>query len=519
MYQPSTKPLLSQAPGSFGVPNMLAPKLNEAPQVTKAPGEATHMTGHANLASEPTRPQDMSRSQNRMISETPTVMGGDEAPSLMKNVLKGNDRGNCTTESTASSTRTLPRLPTLQTKTGNQGFAAKPSGPYSFIGTLGTPPFKGHQAVDPQMGLPATEFSSAVTTVTTIYPSGRKTWREHIESSHGMVAKGRSTKSISQISQDNAVNAQHRHTFHFEQQSDSSITTMYTNNTSKRASSHVRDPIPKTFDAFPNQLPIAADTTFIPRDLGAVSSKRKTWEQDDPLAPKDIRNSTKDQPSPQIEAVKEAGELPTPKRQKRNSIPHVVMAQDSHSSRTLKPHTTPPTITVVSDIVSYEAVRLPTATMPFTGGGLSFSDARLSCVLPQNFDYNFDKIVEAAEVDGMLKFDVSWEPVFVSFAQIRGEAEAVAELITHLPSLAVSVERSATVPETAMAFSIEAFKSWEIVLRDGLETLLLEVCFPNSGVEFKDLKGVHTMNYARNLVTDTFGKIRGNQLLRTQPSK
>lgn len=330
-----------------------------------------------------------------------------------------------------------------------------------------------------------------------------------------MVAEGRSTKSISPISRDNAANAQHRHPFHFEQQSGNPITTMYTKSTSNRASSHVRDPLPKTIDAFPKHLPIAADTTFIPRDLGAFSSKRKTWEQEDPLAPKDICNSTEDQPSPQIEVVKEAGELPTPKRQKKNgSPPHVVMAQGTHS---LKPHTTPPTITVVSDIVSYKAVRIPTATMPFTGGRLSFNDTRLSCVLPQDFDYNFDKIVEATEADGMLKFDVSWEPVFVSFAQIRGEAEAVAELITNLPSLVVpvGVGHSATVPDTATAFSIEAFKGWEIVLRDGSETLLLEVCFPNSKVEFKDLKGVHTVNYAGDLVTNTFGKIKGNQLLRT----
>ncbi|KAK8859537.1 hypothetical protein PGQ11_010271 [Apiospora arundinis] len=117
---------------------------------------------------------------------------------------------------------------------------------------------------------------------------------------------------------------------------------------------------------------------------------------------------------------------------------HIVMAQSSHLS---KPHITAPTITVVSDIVSYEAIILLAAS---------------------NVDYNFDRIVEATESDGMLKSDVSWEPVFVSFAQIRVEAEAVAELVTHLPSLAASVERSATVPETAMTFPIEAFRSWEM---------------------------------------------------------
>lgn len=107
---------------------MPIPKLDEITQVDKAPGGATQMTGHVSLASEPTRPRDMPRSQNRMNSERLTVMGG-EALGHVKNVLEGNNGGNCTAECIASSTRTLPRLPTLQTKTAYGGVAAEFSGP------------------------------------------------------------------------------------------------------------------------------------------------------------------------------------------------------------------------------------------------------------------------------------------------------------------------------------------------------------------------------------------------------
>ncbi|KAK8116355.1 hypothetical protein PG984_012857 [Apiospora sp. TS-2023a] len=84
-----------------------------------------------------------------------------------------------------------------------------------------------------------------------------------------------------------------------------------------------------------------------------------------------------------------------------------------------------------------QTVRIPTATAHFTGGELSYNDARLSCVLPQDFPYRLAKIHKPIEKEGMLKFDVTWKSVFVSFAQIRGEAAAVANLAAILPTFAM----------------------------------------------------------------------------------
>ncbi|KAK8036873.1 hypothetical protein PG994_015370 [Apiospora phragmitis] len=220
------------------------------------------------------------------------------------------------------------------------------------------------------------------------------------------------------------------------------------------------------------------------------------------------------------------GPFPPPKRQRRNASPqcHTVVAQDSPTAGSLSPPLEASTLTVISEVESYEVMRIPNATSHFTGGELSFHDAGLSCVLPRDFPYLLAEINKPVEKEGMLKFEVTWKPVLVSFAQIRGKRAVIENLAGNIPTFAAPKSCSDTCRDTivskaATTFGIETFKRWEMVLHNGERTLLLEVYFPNSQVEFKDLNGAGTMNKARELVMETFGRTEGKRLLRIQPSR
>ncbi|KAK8139969.1 hypothetical protein PG984_000035 [Apiospora sp. TS-2023a] len=266
------------------------------------------------------------------------------------------------------------------------------------------------------------------------------------------------------------------------------------------------------------------DTTCMPDGWAVISPKRKARLQGKSSAPNSYAAAA--QANLKNEAAKDEGGFPPPKRQRRNASPpcHTVVTHDSPTARRMSPPSAASMITVISEVGPYEAMRIPTATTHFTGGELNFHDARLSCVLPQDFPYPLAKIDKPVEEEGMLKFDVTWKPVFVSFAQIRGQPAAAENLAVNIPTFAASKScyntcMDTVVPNAATTFSIETFKSWEMVLHNGERTLLLEVYFPDSLVEFKDLNGAETMNEARKLVVETFGKAEGNRLLRIQPSR
>ncbi|KAK8009156.1 hypothetical protein PG991_011707 [Apiospora marii] len=228
------------------------------------------------------------------------------------------------------------------------------------------------------------------------------------------------------------------------------------------------------------------DTTCMPDGWAVISPKRKARLQGKSSAPNSYAAAA--QMSLQNEAAKDEGGLPPPKRQRRNaSLPcHTVVTHDSPTAGRLSP---------------------PSAASMIT-----------------DFPYPLAKIDKPVEEEGMLKFDITWKPVFVSFAQIRGQPAAAEKLAVNLPTFAASkscydTRMDTVVPEAATTFSIETFKGWEMVLHNGEITLLLEVCFPNSLVEFKDLNGAETMNEARKIVVEKFGKVEGNRLLRIQPSR
>ncbi|KAK7937604.1 uncharacterized protein PG986_014472 [Apiospora aurea] len=272
----------------------------------------------------------------------------------------------------------------------------------------------------------------------------------------------------------------------------------------------------------PNVKPL--DITPMAHEEAVISPKRKAQLQENPSTPNSYAAAS--QASLQSETANDERGPPPPKRQRRDASPpsHMVVTQDSPTTGRLSPPSAASTLTVISEVRSYEAMRIPTDTAPFTGGELSFHNAGLSCVLPRDFPYLLAKIDRPVEKGGMLKFDVTWKPVFVSSAQIRGNSAAIAELAANLATLAAPNSCSDTrmdtiAPKSATTFDIKTFKSWEIVVHNGRRTLLLEVCFSNSLVEFKDLNGAETMNKARKLVVETFGKTVGNRLLRIQPSR
>ncbi|KAK8016094.1 hypothetical protein PG993_014283 [Apiospora rasikravindrae] len=234
----------------------------------------------------------------------------------------------------------------------------------------------------------------------------------------------------------------------------------------------------------PNVKPF--DITRMSHDWAVISPKRKARLQENPFAPNSY--ATASQTSLQSETAKDEGGSSSAQAPKTECLPSVPYGGDPGEPHSWK--------TVASIVL------------------------RASAGLP----YPLAKIDKPVEDEGMLKFDVTWKPVFVAFAQIRGQSAATENLDAHLPTFAASkscydTRKDTAVPKAATTFGIKTVKSWEMALHNGERTLLLEVCFPNSLVEFKDLDGVETMNEARKLVVDTFGKTEGNRLLRIQPSR
>ncbi|KAK8869294.1 hypothetical protein PGQ11_007872 [Apiospora arundinis] len=455
---------------------MPPPKPNEAPYSNNTASRATHTAAHETRAlgsyvSEPARSQDSCN--NQIEPRLPIFTGGEMVTDLAKNLLISNASNNHTTQRLASHVQATPStLPQLQVLSAPNRPAIGP-----LIETHST---KADETVVFDMGPP--ERAPRSTSAAKPFPGQEalevqtkyQSWMAEAVNWQNM--RGNIVQRAPDVSQDNAAACHHLQPGHSQRYPDS-----------------------------------------LGRNL--IGQKRKAWLQENLTAPKS--HSTEAQASPQNETAKG---LPPPKRQRMGSQspPHLIVAQDSDSYETLPSQTSASMITAIASAGSYEVMKMPTSSMQ--RGELIFSGTGLHCVLPRDFPYLLVKIDKPTEVDGMLKFEATWKPVFVPFAQIGGEARPLAKLATHLSTIATSkvaydTHLDTAVPKTATAFDIESFKGWETVLCDGNETLLLEVCFPNSALEFKDLVGVETMNDARKLVEEIFGRTKGNQLMRIQPSK
>ncbi|KAK8029439.1 hypothetical protein PG993_010730 [Apiospora rasikravindrae] len=460
-------------------------KIHEVPHINKTAGLGLETT--ASYVPEPVRPQNSSNNQTR--AKLPIFVGDELVTDEAKGMLMNNASSTHTTQSlTRPGKASLRDLPRLQTSFA-PGLSAIDSSSSAF--SIGMPPAKAYQTTAPRQRFPGLYQS---------FVKRLEDWN----------MPGKPAQSTPGDSQDNGARGHDRRSLDAQQHPNR---LPVVNGKTEKAVNSARCPNVKPFDI-----------TRMSHDWAVISPKRKARLQENPFAPNSY--ATASQTSLQSETAKDEGVPPPPKRQRRNASPpcHTVVTQESPTAGRLSPPSVASMITAISEIGSYEAIRIPSATTHVTGGELNFHDDRLSCVLPQDFPYPLAKIDKPVEDEGMLKFDVTWKPVFVAFAQIRGQSAATENLDAHLPTFAASkscydTRKDTAVPKAATTFGIKTVKSWEMVLHNGERTLLLEVCFPNSLVEFKDLDGVETMNEARKLVVDTFGKTEGNRLLRIQPSR
>ncbi|KAK7920704.1 hypothetical protein PG985_008726 [Apiospora marii] len=485
MYCPSKHTSLRQATGAHTqVSNMPLSKTHEVHHIDKTAGPGMETT--ASYTPEPVRPRNSSK--NQTAAKLPIFVGDEMVTDQAKDMLMNLGSNHTTHALTRPGRATLRDPPRLQTSF-TPGLSAIDTS--SSASSMETPPAEACQTTAPQQ-----RFLG-------VYQSFAK----RLEDWKNM--PGTSAQSTSGDPQDNGAGGHDRQALDFHQHPNR---LPVVNDKTGKAVNPARDPYLKPLDI-----------TCMPDGWAVISPKRKARLQGDSSAPKSYAAAA--QASLQNEAAKDEGGLPPPKRQRQNASPpcHTVVTHDRPTAGRLSPSSAASMITVISEVGSYEAMRIPTATTHFTGGGLNFHDARLSCVLPQDFPYPLAKIDKPVEEEGMIKFDVTWKPVWVSFAQVRGQPAAAENLAVNIPTFAASkscydTRMDTVVPEAATTFSIETFKSWEVVLHNGEITLLLEVCFPNSLVEFKDLNGAESMNEARKLVVEKFGKVVGNRLLRIQPS-
>ncbi|KAK8036666.1 hypothetical protein PG993_008649 [Apiospora rasikravindrae] len=486
MYRPSKHTSVRRATGAhLQFSNMSLSETHEAHHIDKTAGPGMETT--ASYIPEPVRPRNSSK--NQTAAKLPIFVGDELVTRHAKGVLMKLGSNHTTHALTRPGRATLRDPPRLQTSF-TPGLSV--IGTSSSASSMETPPAEACQTTAPRQRLLGVHQSFAKLL---------EDWKN---------MPGTSAQSTSGDPQDNGAGGHDRQALDFHQHPNR---LPVVNDKTGKAVNPAREPYLKPLDI-----------TCMPDGWAVISPKRKARLQGNSSAPNSYAAAA--QVSLQNEAAKDEGGLPPSKRQRRNASPpcHTVVTHDSPTAGRLSPPSAASMITVISEVGSYEAMRIPSATTHFTGGELSFHDARLSCVLPQDFPYPLAKIGKPVEKEGMLKFDVTWKPVFVSFSQIRGKAAAVANLAANLPIFAASkscydTRKDTAVPKAATTFGIETFKSWEMVLRNGERTLLLEVCFPNSLVEFKDLDGVETMNAARKLVMETFGKTEGNRLLRIQPSR
>ncbi|KAK7998749.1 hypothetical protein PG991_014944 [Apiospora marii] len=486
MYRPSKHTSLRQATGAhIHVSNMPLSKTHEAHHIDKTAGSGIETT--ASYTPEPVRPRNSSN--NQTAAKLPIFVGDEMVTDQAKDMLMNLGSNHTTHALTRPGRATLRDPPRLQTSFTPSLSVIDTS---SSASSMETPPAEACQTTAPQQRLLG------------VYQSFAK----RLEDWKNM--PGTSAQSTSGDPQDNRAGGHDRQALDFHQHTNR---LPVVNDKTVKAVNPARDPYIKPLDI-----------TCMPDGWAVISPKRKARLQGNSSAPKSYAAAA--QASLQNEAAKDEGGLPPPKRQRQNASPpcHTVVTHDRPIAGRLSSPSGASMLTVISEVGSYEAMRIPSATTHFTGGELSFHDARLSCVLPHDFPYPLAKIGKPMVKEGMLKFDVTWKPVFVSFSQIRGNAAAVANLAANFPIFATcesgcDTRMDTADPKAVTTFCIETFKSWEMVLHNGERTLLLEVCFPSSLVEFKDLNGAETMNEARKLVVEEFGKTEGNRLLRIQPSR
>ncbi|KAK8036750.1 hypothetical protein PG994_015247 [Apiospora phragmitis] len=422
-----------QTPTRIQAPNMPPSKPNEAPHSNNTAGRATHTAAHETRAlgsyvSEPARSQDSCN--NQIEPNLPIFTGGEMVTDLAKNLLISNASDNHTTQRLTSHVRETP-----STLSQLQVFSA-PNRPAigSFIEKHST---KADETVVFDMGPPerARRSTSAAKPFTGQEALEVQTKYQYwmAEAVNWQRMRGNLVQRAPDVSQDNAAACHHLQPGHSQRYPDSLSTA---NNTTKKALNPGTGP---------------GIEPLVPNGRNLIGQKRKAWLQENPTAPKS--DSTEAQASPQNETAKG---LPRPSAKERLTSASM--------------------ITAITSVDSYEAMKMPTSSMQ--RGELIFSGTGLHSVLPRDFPYLLAKIDKPTEVDGVLKFEATWKPVFVPFAQIRGEARPLAKLATHLSTIAAKVaydtRLDTAVPKTATAFDIEYFKGWETVLCDGKETLLLQ---------------------------------------------
>ncbi|KAK8116342.1 hypothetical protein PG984_012844 [Apiospora sp. TS-2023a] len=296
----------------------------------------------------PVRPRNSSNNQTR--AKLPIFFGDEQVTRHAKDMLMNNFGSNHTTHAlTRPGRATLRDLPRLQTSFDPGLFVIDPSSSASSIKA----PAKTYQTVAPRQRLSG------------VYQSFAK----FLEDWKSM--PGKPAQRTSGNSRDEGAGCHDRQALDAQQHPN--ILSVANNKTGK-AVNPSRGPNVEPFDI-----------TRIPHGWAVISPKRKSRLRENPFAPNSYAAAA--QASLRNEAVKDEGELPPPKRQRWNATPpcHTVVVQGSPIAGRLSPPSAASKITVISEVGSYEVMRIPTATTNFTGGELNFHDARLSCVLPQDF--------------------------------------------------------------------------------------------------------------------------------------
>ncbi|KAK7954399.1 hypothetical protein PG988_015093 [Apiospora saccharicola] len=468
MYRTSKHTSLRRATGAhIQASNMPLSKTHEAHHIDKTAGSGMETT--ASYIPEPVRPRNSSN--NQTAAKLPIFVGDEIVTDQAKDMLMNLGSNHMTHTLTRPGRATLRDPPRLQTSF-TPGLSVIDTS--SSASSMETPPAEACQTTTPRQRILG------------VYQS----FAQRLEDWKNM--PGTSAQSTSGDPQDNRAGGHDRQALDCHQHPNR---LPVVNDKTGKAVNPARYPYLKPLD-----------TTCMPDGWAVISPKRKARLQGKSSAPNSYAAAA--QMSLQNEVAKDEGGLPPPKRQRRNaSLPcHTVVTHDSPTAGRLSPPSAASMLTVISEVGGAELPRCQIVL-------------RASAGLP----YPLAKIDKPVEEEGMLKFDITWKPVFVSFAQIRGQPAAAENLAVNIPTFAASKScyntcMDTVVPNAATTFSIETFKSWEMVLHNGERILLLEVCFPNSLVEFKDLNGAETMNEARKLVVETFGKAEGNRLLRIQPS-